>query len=54
VTNSNLGHISHCYRDTASFPLPWCIMTLLGRPRSLTYMSFESQYATSYKWSIAT
>jgi len=53
VINSNLGRISDRLRDMATYSLkhsiPQCVMTLQGHPRSVIYMSFESQYVTSYQ-----
>jgi len=52
VINSNLSPISHCFQDIATYSLkhfiPQCVMTLQSHPRSMTYMPFGSQYATSY------
>jgi len=52
MINSNLGPVLHRFRDMATYSLkysiPQCVTTLHGHPRSMIYMSFESQYATSY------
>jgi len=51
MTNSNLGPISQRFRDMATYSskhsIPQCIMTLQDHHR-LIYMSYKSQYATSY------